>query len=501
MYDPSRNSQPEKTTPPVRYQNPNTVDARRGRPSVNASRSPHAFSTPSYPSVPNNFYPPNGFSQSPEPAFAQEQNSFHQQPQGRFQQSPYFPSNVSSSNFAYPPSPPTNNYYNQGNSMSPPQTGPTIPRPPIPGMPTGVSPPMNSQDPAPSVPSAFYEVPSTNFYDQQGHAYSSPIPQQPPRPQHNNQGFVGSQRPQQPSYPEVAQAPYQSQPMGGSAPQPVQPLGSLAAPFMAAGLQQMSNMAQANGFANAALGAQILQSFAPSAAGYTTQMFDQSQEKVKSFLRLPKYYFAVNHRYVLRKMSLILFPFLSRTWGRQRGLDHSFDGVAADNSSVYLPPREDVNAPDLYIPVMSFLTYVLVVAIVFGMRNAFQADVLAKYFSKGLGVLTMEVLIIKLGLYLINARPTPWLDVIAYRGYKFIGVVLTIVLGLAYRRLYYPALFYSATAMGIFLMRSHRRIILPRDMDVREGQDLARRNAFLLFVWLLQYPIYWILARVLTVTT
>lgn len=385
--------------------------------------------------------------------------------------------------------------------MSPPQPSSGNPRPPVPNMPIGVPRPIASREPAFPMPSSFYEVPSTGFYDQQGHAYSSAIPQQPPRPQHSIHGFVGSQRPQQPNYPDLASIPHQIPPMGGSASQPAQPPESLAAPFMAAGLQQMSNMAQANGFTNAALGAQLLQTFAPSAAGYTTQIFDQSQEKVKSFLRLPKYYFAVNHKYVLRKMSLILFPFLSRTWGRQRGIDHSFDGVAADNSSVYLPPRDDVNAPDLYIPVMSFLTYVLVVAIVFGMRNAFQADVLAKYFSKGLGVLSMEVLIIKLGLYLINARPTPWLDVIAYRGYKFIGVVLTIVLGLAFRRLYYPALFYSATAMGIFLMRSHRRIILPRDMDVREGQDLVRRNAFLLFVWLLQYPIYWILARVLTVKT
>lgn len=269
---------------------------------------------------------------------------------------------------------------------------------------------------------------------------------------------------------------------------------------MVAGLQQMSNMANSNGLNQAALGAQLLQTFVPTAAGYTNQIIDQGQEKVRSFMRMPKYYFAVNHSYVLKKLSLILMPFMNRTWGRQRGLDQgNFDGISSDGATVYLPPREDVNAPDLYIPVMSFLTYVLVVGIVFGMRNAFQADVLAKYFSKGLAVLTIEVLVIKLGLYLINARPTPWMDVIAYRGYKFVGVVMTIVLGLAVPRLYLPALLYSATAMGIFLMRSHRRIILPRDMDVHESQELARRNGFLLFVCVLQYPIYWVLARVVDV--
>lgn len=269
---------------------------------------------------------------------------------------------------------------------------------------------------------------------------------------------------------------------------------------MVAGLQQMSNAANSAGMNHAALGAQLLQTFAPGAAGFTNQMIDQSQERVISFMRMPKYYFAVNHKYVLKKLSLILMPFMNRTWGRQRGLGPgNFDGASTDGSTFYLPPRDDVNAPDLYIPVMAFLSYGVVVGFVFGTRDAFQADVLAKYFSKGLGVLTMEVLIIKLGLYLINARPTPWLDVIAYRGYKFVGVVLTIVLGLVVPKLYVPALLYSATAMGIFLMRSHRRIILPRDMDMHESKDLARRNAFLLFVCVFQYPIYWILARVLSV--
>lgn len=281
-----------------------------------------------------------------------------------------------------------------------------------------------------------------------------------------------------------------------------QPLES-AVPYVMAGLQHMTGGSGGPGaLHHAAFGAQILQSLAPGATGYTNQFFGENQERVKSFMRMPKYYFAVNHRYVLRKLSLILVPFVNRTWGRQRGLDGgNFGGAPSDDGTCYLPPRDDLNAPDLYIPVMSFVTYVLVVGFVFGTRNAFTAEVLANYFSRGLGVLSMEVLVIKLLLYLINARPTPWLDVIAYRGYKFVGVVLTIVFGLLVPRLYVPALLYSATAMGIFLMRSHRRIILPRDMELHENHDLARRNAFLLFVCVLQFPIYWILARVLSIKT
>lgn len=340
-----------------------------------------------------------------------------------------------------------------------------------------------SQGPARDYNSSFYDMQTAGYRNQN---------QFQPNPSAATQSAS--------TYPSQNVASHQSsEPLPSrTEPQPQNSGMQSAVPFMMAGLQQMTGAGNSQPINHAALGAQILQTFAPGAAGYTNQLFGgDGHEKVKSFMRMPKYYFAVNHRYVLRKLSLILMPFMNRTWSRQRGLDSgNFDGSSGDDGTCYLPPRDDVNAPDLYIPVMSFVTYILVVGFVFGTRNAFKAEVLANYFSRGLGVLTLEVLLIKLLLYLINARPTPWLDVIAYRGYKFVGVVLTIVLGLAFPRLYVPSLIYSATAMGIFLMRSHRRIILPRDMEMHESQDLARRNAFLLFVWVLQYPIYWILARV-----
>lgn len=345
--------------------------------------------------------------------------------------------------------------------------------------------PRNAPTSMNGLPSAPQNINNQSYYNhQQQNAYQQPNPamNQPAGMQFQPQQQVPAAVPNQQN--------------------PSMPSMQSAVPFMMAGFQQLAGSTNAGNVNHAALGAQILETIAPGAAGYTSQIFGEGQSTSNTFMRIPKYYFAVNHRYVLRKLSLILMPFMNRTWSRQRGIDNgAFDGPRSEDGTSYLPPRDDVNAPDLYIPVMSFVTYVLVVGFVFGTRNAFKAEVLANYFSRGLGVLTMEVLVIKLLLYLINARPTSWLDVIAYRGYKFIGVVLTIALGLFVPRLYVPSLIYCATAMGIFLMRSHRRIILPRDMEMHESQDLARRNAFLLFVCVLQYPIYWILARVLYVKT
>lgn len=42
---------------------------------------------------------------------------------------------------------------------------------------------------------------------------------------------------------------------------------------------------------------------------------------MKRFMRLINYEFSVNYRYVRRKISIILMPFFSRIWSRQRGMD------------------------------------------------------------------------------------------------------------------------------------------------------------------------------------
>lgn len=221
-----------------------------------------------------------------------------------------------------------------------------------------------------------------------------------------------------------------------------------------------------------------------------------------TFLRIPKHYFAVNHAYVVKKLALLLVPFepfQRRSWSRRAGVDQrQFERQGETGATAFLPPRDDVNAPDLYIPVMCFVSYVLLVGFVFGTRGRFTAEVLAMYFSSGLVVVSLETLVIKLGLYLINAKPTPWLDVIAYRGYKFVGIITALVADLLLphvRYVQYGVFFYAATAHAIFLMRSHKRIILPRGEagDSQSPSDLPQRNAFLLLICVLQYPIYWLL--------
>ena len=56
-----------------------------------------------------------------------------------------------------------------------------------------------------------------------------------------------------------------------------------------------------------------------------------------------------------------------------------------------MQPKYDTNAPDLYIPAMGYLTYVLLVGYVLGLRNAFSPDALAATASSALVWLVLEL--------------------------------------------------------------------------------------------------------------
>uniref|UniRef100_A0A8D0L167 Protein YIF1 n=1 Tax=Sphenodon punctatus TaxID=8508 RepID=A0A8D0L167_SPHPU len=72
-----------------------------------------------------------------------------------------------------------------------------------------------------------------------------------------------------------------------------------------------------------------------------------------------KYYFAVDTVYVGKKLKLLLCPFLHQDWQVQYQQDMPW------------VPRFDVNTPDLDIPVMAFITYILVASLALGMQNRF----------------------------------------------------------------------------------------------------------------------------------
>jgi len=165
-----------------------------------------------------------------------------------------------------------------------------------------------------------------------------------------------------------------------------------------------------------------------------------------------KYYFNVNNSYVFNKIKLLLCPFLHKSWKRRIGRHNEVDS--------YVPPREDINAPDLYIPTMAFVTYILLVGFVLGTNLKFTPEVLGVTASTGLFVLAVEILLIKTGFYLLNCGNVSLTDLAAYCGYKFVGAVLNIVVGMtASTYIFYAVTLYTGICMAIFMVRTLRIVL------------------------------------------
>jgi len=74
-------------------------------------------------------------------------------------------------------------------------------------------------------------------------------------------------------------------------------------------------------------------------------------------------------------------------------------GELADAGAALAPPVCDENAPDLYIPSMAFITYVLCVGLLKGMLKEFHPDVLVMVCSSSLFAHFLEVLLLQGTLY------------------------------------------------------------------------------------------------------
>ncbi|KAM6497252.1 protein transporter yif1 [Amanita muscaria] len=170
-----------------------------------------------------------------------------------------------------------------------------------------------------------------------------------------------------------------------------------------------------------------------------------------------KHHFNVSNSYVIKKLQLLLFPWLHKPWARRARRSDA-------GHTEWQPPRDDINCPDLYIPSMALVTYVLLAALHSGLNDRFHPKVLGESASRALGVLVLDFFFVKLGCYFLNVQgSSQMVDLIAYGGYKFIGVILTLTAGFLKLPswLWTAAFIYAFLANAFFLLRSLRSVVLP----------------------------------------
>jgi len=194
----------------------------------------------------------------------------------------------------------------------------------------------------------------------------------------------------------------------------------------------------------------------------TNGMQNQSQ---KYFLSLQPY-FNVKKNYVQSKLKILLFPYLHKSWHRRLTPDRT----------MYLPPNLDINAPDLYIPLMAFVTYVLLVGFFMGTRFKFTPDVLGTTSSTAVATIIIEVILLKLSTWLWNFPPIPILELLAYSGYKFVGITVNIISGIIFGNYgFYVSFLLTNVSTCLFLVYTFKALI-PTPLG--STQSVLLRNYF-----------------------
>lgn len=119
-----------------------------------------------------------------------------------------------------------------------------------------------------------------------------------------------------------------------------------------------------------------------------------------------------------------------------------------------MQPRYDINAPDLYLPTMGYITYVIVAGLLLGMQNRFSPEQLGIQASSAMAYSIFELVIYSISLYVMNVKTSlKTLDLLAFTGYKYVNIVVCLLVSsLFFRSGYYIALAYTSFAFGFFLV-------------------------------------------------
>ncbi|XP_029302602.1 protein YIF1B isoform X2 [Cottoperca gobio] len=193
----------------------------------------------------------------------------------------------------------------------------------------------------------------------------------------------------------------------------------------------------------------LAMAYGSSLASQGREMVDKNLDRFIPISKL-KYYFAVDTVYVGKKLGLLVFPYMHENWE----VSYQQDTPVA--------PRFDVNAPDLYIPAMGFITYILVAGLALGTQNKFSPELLGVQASSALVWLIMEVLAVLLSLYLVTVNTDlTTIDLLAFSGYKYVGMIVGVVAGLLFGKpAYYLSLLWCCAAIFVFMIRTLRLKLL-----------------------------------------
>ena len=155
-----------------------------------------------------------------------------------------------------------------------------------------------------------------------------------------------------------------------------------------------------------------------------------------------KPYFDVDNKYVLYKFRYLFIPFL-----KEKQI----------NSSEEIQNKYNIEYFDLYLPLMSFITYVLVVSFISAIKNpeVFNPQTLGKILSKDFSLYVMNAMAVKLLMFIFLKNSLSFMDICSLVGYKFIHMIIFKILSnfIESKSINYFIFFILAAQISFFLKK------------------------------------------------
>lgn len=147
----------------------------------------------------------------------------------------------------------------------------------------------------------------------------------------------------------------------------------------------------------------------------------------------------------------------------------------------------------MYIPTMAFFTYVATAGLVLGMQERFTHEQLGILASSALAWGVIELVVHTVSLYVMNLQTSlTTLDLLAYCGYKYVGINAALLISLLFRKFgYYAILLYFSVSLAVFLMRSLKLRVIPQGHSSYTASGNKRRLYFILFLAGIQPILMW----------
>lgn len=103
---------------------------------------------------------------------------------------------------------------------------------------------------------------------------------------------------------------------------------------------------------------------------------------------------------------------------------------------------------------MAFVTYILLSTLLAGLAGNFHPELLGRTATVAFAVVIAEIAGLKLGTYLLNiSNESQLLDLVAYSGYKFVGIIVNLaVSGFGSNIINWGVFFYTFASLAFFLV-------------------------------------------------